>query len=247
MKKILIIEDDRVLRDSLQKKLTIHGYAVITAQDGEIGLTKIKQVNPDLILLDIFMPKKNGMEVLEQIKKDKALKDIPVIIISNSGQPAEIKKVTELGVVDYLIKADFDPEEVVAKVEKVFNQEKVEALKILAIEDDKFLRDLLKKKLKEAGYKILSEVDGEKGFMACKDQKPDLVLLDILLPEMNGFEVLQKIKQDQDIKDIPIIILSNLGEKEDIEKGLKLGAADYIVKSNFTLDEILLKIKNVLK
>jgi len=245
--KVLIIEDDSVLRDTIQKKLNIEGYQAITAVDGEIGLKKIKAVNPDLVLLDILMPIIDGMEVLEKMKKDKELEKIPVIIISNSGQPVEIKKILELGVVDYLIKANFNPDEVVAKVRKVFERQKAKCPTILIIEDDKFLRDLLEKKLKKADYKILSETDGEKGLKTCKDKKPDFVLLDILLPEMRGFEVLQEIKQDQDIKDIPVIILSNLGEKEDIEKGLELGASDYIIKSNFTLDEIIVKIKNVLK
>lgn len=246
MKKILIIEDDIVLRESLQKKLNLEGYQAITAINGEVGLDKIKDLKPDLVLLDIVMPEKNGMEVLENMQKDKELKDIPVIMISNSGQPVEIQKVLELGAVDYLIKADFDPEEVVAKVRKVFGEQKAKGPKILIVEDDKFLRDLIERKLVQTGYQIITATDGEEGLKTVGEQKPDLVLLDILLPSMSGWEVLEKIKADANMKKIPILILTNLGEKEDVEKGLKMGADDYIIKAHFTPNEIIEKVEKCL-
>lgn len=117
-KKILIIEDEEILLNLLQKKLTREGYEVSTAKDGDIGITKIRETKPDLILLDVMMPKMNGFEVMEELVKDKELKDIPVIIISNSGQPVEIERAKELGVRDWLIKTQFDPKEVIDKVVK---------------------------------------------------------------------------------------------------------------------------------
>jgi len=102
----------------LQKKLTAEGYQVSVAKDGLDGLEKMKQDKPDLILLDIIMPKMGGLEVMEEMNKDKALSAIPVIIISNSGQPVELGRARELGVKDWLIKTEFDPQEVVDKVKK---------------------------------------------------------------------------------------------------------------------------------
>lgn len=121
------------------------------------------------------------------------------------------------------------------------------AKKILIIEDDKFLRELIGQKLLKEGYDIVEAVDGEKGIKSIKDEKPDLVLLDLILPGMDGFEVLTKVKEDAEISQIPVIILSNLGQKDDIEKGLKMGAVDYLIKAHFTPGEIIDKIKIVLK
>jgi len=121
------------------------------------------------------------------------------------------------------------------------------AKKILIIEDDKFLRELISQKLLKEGYDIAEAVDGEKGVKSVKDEKPDLILLDLILPGMDGFEVLVKIKEDSEIAQIPVIILSNLGQKDDIEKGLKMGAVDYLIKAHFTPGEIISKIKAILK
>jgi two-component system alkaline phosphatase synthesis response regulator PhoP len=118
MKKILIIEDEEVLLGLLQKKLTQEGYQVDVAKDGQAGLARIKEDKPDLILLDIVMPKIGGFEVIEELHKDEELKNIPIIIISNSGQPVELDRAKELGVRDWLIKTDFDPQEVISKVKK---------------------------------------------------------------------------------------------------------------------------------
>jgi len=119
--------------------------------------------------------------------------------------------------------------------------------KILVIEDDKFLRELISQKLLKEGYDIAEANDGEKGIEAVKKENPGLVLLDLILPGIDGFEVLARIKADPEISEIPIIILSNLGQKDDIEKGLKMGAADYLIKAHFTPAEIIEKIRSVLK
>jgi len=121
------------------------------------------------------------------------------------------------------------------------------AKKILVVEDDKFLRELISQKLLQEGYDIEGAADGEKGLEAIKKEKPDLVLLDLILPGVDGFEVLASMKEDSDIAQIPVIILSNLGQKDDIEKGLKMGAVDYLIKAHFTPAEIVEKIRAVLK
>jgi len=119
--------------------------------------------------------------------------------------------------------------------------------KILIIEDDKFLRQLITQKLAQRNYDVVEAVDGEDGIKKVREQTPDLVLLDLILPGIDGFEVLSQIKQDDSLSHIPVIILSNLGQKEDIEKGINLGAMDYLIKAHFTPDEIIEKIKQALK
>jgi DNA-binding response OmpR family regulator len=119
--------------------------------------------------------------------------------------------------------------------------------KILIVEDDRFLRELIARKLRNEGYEVIEAVDGEEGLKRIKEEKPDLVLLDLILPGIDGFEVLERSKGDPEIASIPVIILSNLGQREEIERGLKLGAIDYLIKAHFTPGEIIEKIKNILK
>jgi DNA-binding response OmpR family regulator len=121
------------------------------------------------------------------------------------------------------------------------------AKKILIIEDDKFLRELISRKLTDDGFDTVGAVDGEDGVKKVKEEKPDLVLLDLILPSIDGFEVLSRIKKDPEVASIPVIILSNLGQKEEVEKGLNLGAADYLIKAHFTPGEIIEKIRIILK
>jgi DNA-binding response OmpR family regulator len=118
--------------------------------------------------------------------------------------------------------------------------------KILVVEDDRFLRELIVKKLNQEGFATETAVDGEEGLSKIKEIKPDLVLLDLILPTIDGFEVLRKLKEEDLVPSLPVIILSNLGQREDIERGLSLGATDYLVKAHFTPDEIIQKIKSIL-
>ncbi|NQU82661.1 MAG: response regulator, partial [Parcubacteria group bacterium] len=120
--------------------------------------------------------------------------------------------------------------------------------KVLVIEDDKFLRELIVRKLSgEKELDIVDAADGETGLKVFEKEKPNLVLLDLILPGIDGFEVLSQIKQNPALSSIPVIILSNLGQKTDIDKGIKLGAIDYMVKAHFTPNEIVNKVKQVLE
>ncbi|MFZ3074310.1 MAG: response regulator [Minisyncoccales bacterium] len=121
------------------------------------------------------------------------------------------------------------------------------AKKILIVEDDKFLRELIVRKLSNEGYDVVEAVDGEQGVLKIKETKPDLVLLDLILPGIDGFEVLAQKKEDPFTVSIPVIVLSNLGQKEDVDKGLSLGATDYLIKAHFTPGEIIEKVRNIIK
>ena len=118
------------------------------------------------------------------------------------------------------------------------------AYNILIVEDDKFLRELISQKLLKEEYNIIQAVDGEEGLRKAKEENPDLILLDLILPGIDGFEALARMRAEG--VDKPVIILSNLGQREDVEKGLTLGATDYLVKAHFTPGEIIDKIKSIL-
>ncbi len=119
MKKILIIDDDKLLNSLLEKKLTKNGYEVVIATNGDKGIKKIKEVSPDLILLDITMPVMNGYEVMEETAKDDSIKDIPLIVISNSGETIEMERIKKTGrAKDWIIKVNLDLNEVLSMVKK---------------------------------------------------------------------------------------------------------------------------------
>lgn len=117
-KKILLIEDEELIIRLLGRKLANIGYEVTLAMDGQDGLDKMRKDKPDLILLDIIMPRKGGFDVMEEMRRDPVLAPIPVIIISNSGQPLELDRAKRLGAADWLVKTEFDPKEVVEKIQK---------------------------------------------------------------------------------------------------------------------------------
>ena len=119
--------------------------------------------------------------------------------------------------------------------------------RILLIEDDKFLRELIIQKLGKEGYEVVEAAEGETGLAKMKEEKPNLVLLDLILPGIDGFEVLSRIKKDPSLVQIPVIILSNLGQRDDMEKGIALGARDYLIKAHFTPGEIVEKIRATLQ
>ena len=233
------------------------------------------------------MPKKGGMEVMEELNKDDELKNIPIIIVSNSGQPVEVQRAKELGAKEFLIKAVFDPDEVLEKVPKVLKEttsgpaqfgvvedngteitnvieldeypkiktetglnssaQKGGQRKVLVVEDDKFLRELFVRKMFNEGFDVESAIDAEQVFEVLKNKKPEIILLDLILPGVDGFEILGRIKKDDNLKDIPVMVISNLGQKEDIDRAMELGAADFLIKANYTLDEIITRVLTVLK
>lgn len=263
---IALIEDEEVLREILESKLKKEGFEVCSAKDGHAGLDMIRARHPDLVLLDIIMPQMDGMEVLSRMHDDADLARIPVIIISNSGQEVEIEKATALGAKDYLVKAEFDPQEVLDKIRALLratgkdqavapedaaakNEErKVNPadFRVLLVEDDSFLRDLILQKMKKEGFIVIEAVDGEESLKKAMAENPHIILLDLILPGADGFEVLRKLRTEPATSKVPVIVLSNLGQKEDVEKGIRLGAADYLVKAHNTPGEIINKIKTIL-
>ncbi len=118
--------------------------------------------------------------------------------------------------------------------------------KILIVEDDEFLRSLTAKRLEKEGYDLAVAIDGDSAVTTAEKEKPDLILLDLLLPGTNGFQALEKMRTIDGLGKTPVIVFSNLGQKEDIEKAKGLGANDFLIKANFTLDDVVAKVKTYL-
>ena len=119
-------------------------------------------------------------------------------------------------------------------------------IKILLVEDDPFLLNMYATKFELENFKVVVAEDGEKGLKMAAKEKPDIILLDIILPKMNGFEVLKGLRADKNLSSIPVILLTNLSQKGEIEQGLALGAKDYLIKAHFMPSEVVDKIKEVL-
>ncbi len=250
--KILIIEDDQILGEILEKKLKEEGYETKLAIDGGVGLETMKSWQPNLILLDILLPTMNGYEILEAKRADPTVKEIPVIIISNSGQPVELERALELGALDYFIKAQLDPDDIVSKVKMLAplagrgSKISLAGKKILLVEDDSFLSEVMTKKLQNEECIVIHATSGEMAVEMSAREIPHLILLDLVLPGINGFETLEKIKANEATKHIHVIILSNLSQQEDIERAKTLGADAFLVKAISTPTEIFTTITSIL-
>ena len=251
--KILVIEDDATLGGILKQCLERAGYETRWETDGQKGYNTLKEWKPDLVLLDIIVTTKNGYEILEEKYADESIKSIPVVIISNSGQPVEISRVLALGVQDYFIKAEFDPDEILAKILLLLTNSSVKKpqgqlshISILYVEDDPFLSDLLLSKLKREGAEVFYAKDGEGALHIAETIVPSIIMLDLMLPGVNGIEVLKRLKEKPVLQNIPIIVFSNLGQDKDKQQTEDLGVVRHLIKAENNPDDIVKIILEVL-
>jgi DNA-binding response OmpR family regulator len=257
--KILLAISDVVLTNILVNRLQEDGYKTYTAQDGKEALDKMKSLMPDLVLVDIVLSGKNGYDVLQEKSFDRLITKIPVIIISNSGVPIKMRLIPSTPMIkDYVIKTHIEPDEVLEKIAKIFSRTYTPRVagsqssrinnstgkKILWVEDDKLLSNILSKKFEATGYSLFRVVDGERAFEYLAKDTPNVIILDIILPKMNGLDVLQKIRMDEKLRKIPVIMLSNMSKQSDIEKAKILGAQKFMVKAAVSLDEIVTEVAN---
>ena len=256
---IAVIEDEKTLANLIESGLKKEGFDVCAATDGIKGLELIIKKKPDLVLLDMMLPGLKGFDILEKLTEKGILPDLPIVVISNSGEPIELERVLKMGVRDYLIKVNFNPNEVVEKVKNVLKAEPerkkkkeaptkaVEGKRVLIIEDDAILSDVLERKFLEKKYAVQKASNANSARKILAEEKIDLILLDLVLPDEHGISLLKEFKESKNLKDIPVVITSNLGQKEEIDEGIKNGAIDYIVKTNTVPEEIFQKVETLLQ
>lgn len=257
--KILLALSDPKLDRALTEQLTQNGFTVESVQSGNDVIGKMKSLKPDLLLVDVVLPDKNGYEIMNEKSLDRDVTKIPVIVVSNSGEPIQMNKIPSTPMVrDYIIRSHVDPVEAMEKIERVFgrgmpNQGNMQAKpamngkKILWAEDDKLLSTILSKKIETSGFVLLKANSGEEVFKYLETEVPDVIVLDIMLPNMSGLDILQKIKTNDKLRSIPTIILSNLNKQSDIEKAKTLGANKFMVKAAVSLDEIIAEVNSLTK
>jgi DNA-binding response OmpR family regulator len=275
LKKVLFIEDGRAMFKALGERAPASGYEWFVATDPAGIIAEIVRIRPDLILLDINMVTLNPFSILEalRVNPDPALARTPVIVGSDTGDIVEIGQALRFGVVDYFIKTNLDVEQVITKIKKHIGngipeptQETLPPasapvdippsppsvsrtpdvpITLLIVEDDKFLRDLAVQKLSKEAFRLFSAMDGEQGIAIAEKELPNVILLDILLPGIDGFEVLRRIRANTALAKTSVAMLSNFGQREDVEKALGLGADQFFIKANYTLDEIVEEVKKI--
>lgn len=239
-------------RDELTKLLGEGGHVILTAESAEDGIQLAKAHELDVVVLDISVPTLNGYGFLESLTNDVVLTKVPtMVLIANGAGEIDGEKDITLGVKDHVIRSNNTVTDVATKLLPYIGSVsgdplQADGFKILVVEDDNFLRDLLARKLGQENCEFLAAIDGENALKLMDDEKPSIVLLDLILPGIDGFEVLSKIKQNPEIKDVPVVILSNLGQDSDIQKAKELGADDFLIKANFSIDEVISKIKELI-
>jgi DNA-binding response OmpR family regulator len=259
-KKILIIENDPTISDPLIAGFARMGYETFLSFDSNVVISGITQLHPDAIILDIAMEGVDGFSLFESLRAlpDPAIAATPVVVVSTTGDIAEISRAIKLNIKDYFLKTEFDPAVAITKVMRIFGDahdgatietslspETMET-KVLIVEDDKFLRDLAVQKLEKEHLHVYAAMDGEQGVALAEEHAPSLILLDILLPGIDGFEVLKRIRANTMFDKTHVVMLSNFGQREDLERAFAAGADKFLVKANYTLDEIVQEVKKVL-
>jgi PAS domain S-box-containing protein len=242
---VLVVDDDPAARDMLTRYLAREGYHVVTAADGQEALRLVKQVRPRAVTLDVMMPGMDGWAVLTALKADPELADIPVIIVSiiddkNLGHA--------LGASDYLTK----PLERDRLLETVRRRCGGTSGPILVAEDEPATRDMLRRVLEKGGWTVVEAGNGREALDIVTRQRPALVLLDLMMPEMDGFEFLDEMRQRPELQSIPVVVLTakDLTEEDRLFLNGSLllsGCVKRVLqKGNFSLDILLREIRDLM-
>lgn len=248
--KILVVDDSSMMRKIIRRELQKGDYEVFEALDGVDALEKIPEVQPDLITMDVDMPRLNGFETVEKIRNelkycsgDKG-KEVPIIFITANDTLEGRTRGFEIGATDFLTKP-FIEGEVLSAVNALLKPQKtLQGATALIAEDSRVSRHILELILHSEGIKTIVTEDGVDAFEVLKESigEIDMVITDFMMPVMNGDELCRKIRQDLGNKTIPVIFLSAMNERSSILKMFAAGASDYIVKP-FAKEELLARIR----
>lgn len=239
---ILVIDDDPAARDLIRRHMISEGYQVTLAESGERGLELARRSKPDMITLDVMMPGMDGWEVLVRLKEDESLAAIPVVMVSMvSNQDIGFA----IGASDYLTKP-VSRERLVTVLRKHIAESTPDDF-VLVVEDDGDARQLASTRLVKEGYKVREAINGRAALETLESDLPCLVLLDLMMPEMDGFTLLEKMKADSRFADIPVIILTAKDLTSADRERLNGMAADILSKGSTGQKELLTSITSALR
>jgi DNA-binding response OmpR family regulator len=201
------------------------GFAVVTAATAEEGAAVASRRRPDLILLDLLLPDRNGLELLSSLKADPVTHDIPVMVVSVTRDSV---KALSLGAAECLVKP-VDGPTIVPTVRRLLDGA-FHGATVLVVDDEPDTVDFIRDTLKSEGLRVLVAHDGRQALDVLERRRPDLVLLDIMMPELSGFEVLEAIARNPSLRGTPVVVLTARGDDADAKRGLELGARRYMSK-----------------
>jgi CheY-like chemotaxis protein len=218
---IMVVDDDLEIARLFKQRLQVAGYKVTIQSDSENIVEKVKLFKPDLVTLDLLM-EVDGLSILEQLKADEETENIPVVVISVVNEP---EKGLSLGAADYLTKP-VDREALLSSVGNIFEQldQAKMGSKILVVDDDKDIASWLKHALDYYGFNVSTAYDGLQCLEAVAKNVPDLILLDMMMPRMDGSTTIRKLREEEYSRHIPIIVLSANPPKDGDERARLIGA-----------------------
>jgi len=237
-KTILVVDNEAHIRRFLGHELTKKGYHVLEASGGKEAIDLARKSHPDLITLDVMMPDLSGFDVTAVLKNDPGTKDIPILIVSVTEDK---EKAYKLGANDYVTKP-FKIEILIDKVNQLLRDAQK---KILVVDDDKNLVKSIKYQLRKRGFATYVAYDGKRALEKVESQPPDLILLDIIMPEIDGYEVMKELKRKPGTADIPIVVMTGVDIDGGRVRALSVGATEYLTKSG-GFDKMFETIESIL-
>jgi CheY-like chemotaxis protein/GGDEF domain-containing protein len=240
-KSILVVDDDRFTTYIVKGMLIAAGYKVYLAHDSDTALSIAREKRPDLVTVDLRMPGVDGLALVEILKHDPETRKTPVVVLSISD---DRERAQAVGADAYLSKpVDMGP--LAETIAKLLAERGQRRQKILLVDDDPGIRMICRDVLEAHGYLAREAPDGEKALVEARRFKPDLVLVDVMMPDMDGFQLAQKLRGDREMSLTPIIFLSARGQVADKVRAFKLGAEDYLVKP-FDAAELVARVERAL-
>jgi PAS domain S-box-containing protein len=239
----LVVEDSEQAGELLRLYIETAGYRVEVARNGVDAVDMAKRLHPSVITLDLLLPLKDGWQVMKELKRHPLCKHIPVIIVSIID---EKNLGFSLGAVDYFVKP-VNREDLVAALDKVHLVARSDGRKptVLVIDDDRAATDLVQVILQNEGYNVLKSFNGREGVEIATRERPDLILLDLIMPETSGFNVAYQLKQIPATRSIPIVILTSMEIDEEMQEQLSGYVAGLMSKASFTKKDLLREIANI--
>jgi signal transduction histidine kinase/DNA-binding response OmpR family regulator len=236
---ILVIDDDRTVRDLMVRILNKEGFRVVTAWGGKEGLRLAKEIKPSVITLDVIMPEVDGWSTLNQIKADPELADIPVILITMID---DRQKAFTLGAADYMVKP-IDREQLARVINRFVCEHP--PCTVLVVDDDEAIREMLRRTFTREGWNVIEAENGRIGLERLANTQPELVLLDLMMPEMDGFQFLEELRKSETNRRLPVIVLT--AKTLTTEDRLRLnGSVEKVLqKGALTLQELEYELKTL--
>jgi PAS domain S-box-containing protein len=242
---VLVIEDNLQASQLIQMYLQEAGYRTELAKDGAEGIEMAKRLKPHIITLDMIMPMKDGWQVIKEIKRHPICKNIPIIIISITD---EKKLGFSMGAVDYFVKP-VNREELINALKKIplRGLDHKQHPKVLIIDDDRTASELIQVMLEAEGYEVIKTMNGKDGVRLASSEEPDLIILDLIMPDISGFNVAYQLKQQPKTRNTPIIILTSMEVDDETREQMQGFISTIMSKSRFTKKDLLREINSIEK